>query len=97
MCPSPVARNGDAFEGHCSVCNLDVTGVLESSEHIKIDGEPVCVDGCSGLGSCRHTCTVLGGSTLLYINGKAAARVGDAVTGDITGHITTGSSLIASD
>ena len=96
---SPVACVGDTFSGHCSTGHHgSVTGVIETgNELLSLDGKRVAVTGCIARGSCGCTGVVQGGSTLLSLEGQAVARVGDAITGTITGTITSGSALLAID
>lgn len=95
---SPVACVGHRFTGVCHACdNHTVSGTLISGEFVTIDGKNVCVTGSQGKGDCGHTCTVIGGSTVWTIEGKAVARVGDSVTGTIEGTIISGSDTVSSD
>lgn len=96
--PSPVARIGDTFEGRCSACDgHHVTGTLETGEFVTIEGRNICVTGSIGRGSCGHTCIVQGQSAVWSIEGKQVARVGDPVTGTITGTITSGCDFVETD
>jgi uncharacterized Zn-binding protein involved in type VI secretion len=95
--PSPVAREGSQFTGYCSACDSHVSGLMHSSEHVLIEGLGVCVTGSPGTGYCGHGCVAVGGSAVLSVNGRPVARVGDPVTGTITGTITTGNDFVFSD
>ena len=95
---SRVARTGDSFAGRCSACDGKwVTGTLETGEFVTIDGRNICVTGSIGRGRCGHTCTVQGQSAVWRIEGKQVARVGDPVTGTITGTITSGCDFVETD
>ena len=95
---SPVACVGHRFHGRCSACdNREVEGTLVTGEFVTIEGKNICVTGSEGRGDCGHTCTVVGQSAVLKIEGKQVARVGDPVIGTITGTIITGSDFITSD
>ena len=94
---APVACVGDSFSGYCRVCKRNVTGTLVSGEFVTIEDKNICVTGSEGRGSCGHSCTVIGQSTVLTIENKPVARVGDPVTGDIEGTITSGSDFITAD
>ncbi|MGN1038709.1 MAG: hypothetical protein ACI4P0_04870 [Mailhella sp.] len=95
----PVARTNDVFIGTCSAHkgNPTVAGVIITGEFPTVEGENMAVTGCVGLGECSHTCTVIGCSKVVTINGIPIARVGDPVVGTITGVIVTGADFFTSD
>lgn len=96
---APIATVGCRFEGSCSACDgAWVGGTLISGEpNTSINGNAICATGSIGRGDCGHTCTVVGQSAIVSINGHTLARVGDPVTGTINGRITTGVNQTTSD
>lgn len=95
---APVAHIGDEFEGKCLSCDGEIRrGKIITGEFVTIGGQGIAVTGSVGQGYCGHTCTVIGQSESLSINGKQIARIGDPVTGEIIGTIITGSDFVASD
>lgn len=97
MAAQPIACIGDTFKGICEACGEEVTGTLTTGEFIRIDGHNICVTGSVGIGSCGHSCRVVGQSTVMQIEGKNVARLGDPVTDGIDGIITSGSDLMATE
>ena len=85
------------FKGQCRSCGTEVVGYMVSGEFPLIEGKNVCVTGSEGRGSCGHSCTAIGQSQVLFIEGKPVARVGDPVTGEIEGQLITGSDFVNSD
>ena len=80
----PATRIGDADTAHCSPPkraqgspNVFVNGIPWSRQgdhntsHLKPCG-PVC---------CNHTAPIAVGSGTVFINGKGAGRIGDAISG----------------
>ena len=63
---------------------------MVEGEFVTINGKKVCVIGSKGVGDCGHTTYVKTGSSVLTIEGKPVARVGDQVEGVIDGIIITG-------
>lgn len=96
---APIACTGDVFVGNCSghKGNPSVSGVIITGEFVTIEGENIAVTGCVGLGGCGHSCTVIGLSQIVTINGKQVARVGDPVVGTINGTIVSGSDFCSAD
>ena len=86
----PVACVGDSFSGYCSACEQTVQGIMVEGEFVSIEGKNICVTGSMGRGNCGHTCTAQG-TSVVTIQGNSVVRVGDAVTGTITGTIISGS------
>lgn len=95
--PLPVCCVGDRFEGFCRVCDHTVQGTMMTGEFPRIEDRNVCVTGSLGRGDCGHTCTSVGRSQVLFIEGKPVVRVGDPVTGEIEGRLVTGSDFVFSD
>lgn len=95
--PQPVCCVGDRFEGYCLSCGHTVQGTMLTGEFPRIEDKNVCVTGSLGRGNCGHTCTSVGQSQVLFIEGKAVVRVGDPVTGGIEGRMITGSNFVFSD
>lgn len=95
--PQPVCCIGDRFEGYCLSCGHTVQGTMLTGEFPRIEDKNVCVTGSLGRGDCGHTCTSVGQSQVLLIEGKAVVRVGDPVTGGIEGRMITGSDFVFSD
>ncbi len=95
--PQPVCCIGDRFEGYCLSCGHTVQGTMLTGEFPRIEDKNVCVTGSLGRGNCGHTCTSVGQSQVLFIEGKAVVRVGDPVTGGIEGRMITGSNFVFSD
>lgn len=87
---SPVATIGCTFEGYCTICGENVTGTLITGEFPTIDDQNICVVGSTGVGSCGHTTQVVSGSSVWFIEDKAVARIGDQVSNNINGTITSG-------
>lgn len=94
--PQPVCCVGDRFEGYCLSCGHTVQGTMITGEFPSIEDRNVCVTGSAGRGDCGHTCTSVGQSQVLFIEGKAVVRVGDPVTGGIEGKMITGSDFVFS-
>ena len=94
--PQPVCCVGDRFEGYCLSCGHTVQGTMITGEFPSIEDRNVCVTGSAGRGDCGHTCTSVGQSQVLFIEGKAVVRVGDPVTGGIEGEMITGSDFVFS-
>ena len=92
----PVACVGDSFSGYCSACEQTVQGIMVEGEFVSIEGKNICVTGSMGRGNCGHTCAAQG-SSFVTIQGKSVVRVGDAVTGTITGTIISGSDFCSWD
>lgn len=96
---SPIATIDCEFEGTCSACDgatvrgKMITGVAKTT----INGKAICVTGSVGQGYCGHTCTAIGQSQVLTINGQKVARVGDPVQGTINGKIVTGVDKVTCD
>lgn len=88
----PICTVGHQFRGTCSACDgATVTGtMITGEEKACINGQPICVTGSIGQGTCGHTTQAVGQSQVFFINGKAVARVGDPVQGTITGTLITG-------
>lgn len=97
MMPLPVCCIDDRFEGYCRPCRHIVRGTMITGEFPRIEDKNVCVTGSIGRGDCGHTCTAIGRSQVLSIEGKAVVRVGDPVTGDIEGQLVTGSDFVFTD
>ena len=95
--PQTVCCVGDRFEGYCLSCGHTVQGTMLTGEFPRIEDKNVCVTGSLGRGDCGHTCTSVGQSQVLFIEGKAVVRVGDPVTGGIEGRMITGSDFVFSD
>ena len=95
--PQPVCCVGDRFEGYCLSCGHTVQGTIITGEFPCIEYKNVCVTGSLGRGDYGHTCTSVGQSQVLFIEGKAVVRVGDPVTGGIEGRMITGSNFVFSD
>lgn len=95
----PICTIGHQFQGVCSACDgATVTGTMISGEDKAcINGQPICVTGDIGQGSCGHTTQAVGQSTVFFINGNPVVRVGDPVQGTITGTITTGEENATAD
>ena len=76
---------------------LTVQGTMMTGEFPRIEDRNVCVTGSLGRGDCGHSCTSVGRSQVLFIEGKPVVRVGDPVTGEIEGRLVTGSDFVFSD
>lgn len=94
---SPVCTVGSRFVGYCRHCSSTVGGTMVDGEFATIEGQNICVTGSIGRGDCGHSCVAVGQSAIWKIEGKEVARVGDPVTGDIEGKLTTGSDFVTSD
>ena len=97
--PSPVCTVGSKFEGICYACDGNyVQGeMISGSPDRCIEGKEICVTGSVGMGYCGHMCHAVGGSSVFFIDSLPVARVGDAVEGDIVGHLIEGSDFVNSD
>ena len=95
----PICTVGFEFEGVCSACDGAVVKgtMITGEDKACINGKPICVTGSIGKGTCGHTCTAVGMSQTLMINGKKVARVGDPVEGTIVGKIITGENNAKAD
>ena len=93
--PQPVCCVGDRFEGFCRVCDHTVQGTMMMILSLAVGA--VLGELLDGRGDCGHSCTSVGRSQVLFIEGKPVVRVGDPVTGEIEGRLVTGSDFVFSD
>ena len=89
------ARIGDQIQGYCNIHETNVSGqIITGSSTVIINNAGVARLGDLALGSCGHTTVIVEASPDVYADGIKVARLGDAVDGNITGTIVTGSSNV---
>lgn len=81
----PSTRLGDLGSGHA--CHFPATPATAASPDVNIDGIPALRQGdaygphaCPGCKQPPHPRSLSGGSASVFINGKPAGRVGDAIS-----------------
>ncbi|MFQ6552617.1 PAAR domain-containing protein [Aestuariibius insulae] len=91
-------RLGDIGSGHD--CHFPPTASIAASPDVNVDGIPVVRQGddyaphaCPSCLAPPHSRTLSGGSGTVFINGKPAGRVGDAIS--CGGAADTGSSTVS--
>ncbi|HRM74460.1 MAG TPA: PAAR domain-containing protein [Paracoccus sp. (in: a-proteobacteria)] len=85
MSDKPATRLGDIGSGHA--CHFPPTPSTEASPDVNIDGIPAVRQGdayvphaCPTCPAPPHPRSLSGGSATVFINGKPAGRVGDAIS-----------------
>lgn len=85
MTGKPSTRLGDIGSGHG--CHFPPTPSIEASPDVDIDGIPAVRQGdayaphaCAGCPAPEHPRSLSVGSGSVYINGRPAGRVGDAIS-----------------
>lgn len=85
MAEQPSTRLGDIGSGHA--CHFSPTPSIEASPDVNIDGIPAVRQGdayaphaCPTCPAPPHPRSLSGGSGSVFINGKPAGRVGDAIS-----------------
>jgi len=93
----PFARLGDIGSGRG--CHFLPTPSIEASPDVNIDGIAAVRQGdayaphaCPSCPAPAHPCALSGGSRSVFINGRPAGRVGDAIS--CGGAADTGSSTV---
>lgn len=78
-------RLGDIGSGHA--CHFPATPSIEASPDVNVDGTPAVRQGdayaphaCPTCPAPPHPRSLSGGSGSVFINGKPAGRVGDAIS-----------------
>lgn len=93
-----IARDGDEFTtGHACTATSTLIGQTGISANVYVNslavvcmGDPTAVHTIGTPPACiPHSSTVIGGSSTVFVGGKAIARIGDSVD---SGTITEGSS-----
>ena len=94
---SPVCRVGDGASGHCTVHNVNWTGIWATGSSTLFDsGHAVVVVGSTGSCTCGHIFTATTGSSVLTAGGVAVHRIADTITcsgGGSTAHTSSSPTL----
>ncbi|MCK5015816.1 MAG: hypothetical protein KAS32_01990 [Candidatus Peribacteraceae bacterium] len=91
----PVVRINDMFVGTCCCHSkptcIDIAGLLIVGNAVHVvEGSPQSRVGDMGIGFCGHPTILVTGSPTNFSGGPPKGRIGDTVTGCVTGIMVTG-------